>query len=127
MTIQEAIDRVDILKPNHFTFEDKVKWLSQLDGQIYSDIILAHEKAEGTPDSFAGYDNDTWPDVELLVPFPYSDDIYVYYLAAQIDLGNAEISKYNNDKTLYNTALQTYQNYYNRNHMPVQRVRDFRL
>lgn len=152
MTIQEAIDRIDALKPNRFSFEEKVAWLSNVDGQIWMEIMLTHEhppvprcrpkpaddddwgpQPDPAPSPFdehghfIGYTNATEPDEELLVKAPYADDIYVYYLACQIDLGNAEIVKYNNDKTLYNNALQAFADYWNRTHVPLQKVRGFRL
>lgn len=62
----------------------------------------------------------------LLVPFPYTD-MYLFYLSAQIDLGNAEIAKYNNNKQLFNNAYLTFSDYYTRTHMPLTACREFKL
>ena len=62
----------------------------------------------------------------LLVPFPYTD-MYLFYLSAPIDLGNAEIAKYNNNKQLFNNAYLTFSDYYTRTHMPLTACREFRL
>ena len=35
MYISEAIETADKLKPNAYTREDKVKWLSDIDKQIF--------------------------------------------------------------------------------------------
>lgn len=43
MTIAEVISKVDELKPNTYTTEDKVEWLSNLDSRVKSQIIDAHE------------------------------------------------------------------------------------
>ena len=55
-------------------------------------------------------DNDT----ELLIPEPYSYDVYINYLASRIDFWNNEIARYNNSNALYNAAMSTYINHYNR-------------
>ena len=46
MTIIEAINRIDTLKPNTYSQETKVYWLSKLDGIIFDKIIKTHEGAE---------------------------------------------------------------------------------
>jgi hypothetical protein len=124
MTIKEAIDLVDKLKPNQYPFELKVKWLSKLDGQIFKELFMTHE---GCPaDTFAGYDNAS-PHCELLVPYPYDEDIYSHFLQAQIDKENAETAKYNQSITLYNTAYYSFASWYNRTHKPVQVGARFRF
>ena len=45
MKIIEAIQKVDALKPNNYSQEDKIKWLSTLDGVIKREIIDTHEGA----------------------------------------------------------------------------------
>ena len=115
MTIKEAIDLVDRLKPNQYTENLKIKWLSKLDGQIYKEVFLTHEG--NSVENFVGYDEASQETV-LLVPYPY-EDIYNYFLQAQIDKENGEIAKYNQSITLYNNAFLSFQNYYNRTHMPL--------
>lgn len=122
MTIIEAIDRIDSLKPNNYTQEDKVKWLSTLDGVIKTEIIDTHEGAESV--SFNGYDADAALDTILLVPAPY-DDIYVKWLEAQIDYANGETAKFNNSIVMYNTAYSTLERHYNRTHMPISKSMKF--
>ena len=115
MTIIEAIDSINSLKPNSFTQEDKIKWLSTLDGIIKKEIIDTHEGAEGV--EFNGYDENTPLDTVLLVPPPY-DDIYLKWLEAKIDYINGDTARYNNSMIMYNTAYSAFQRYYNRTHMP---------
>lgn len=116
MTIIEAINKIDTLKPNSYTQTDKIKWLSNLDGIIKKEIIDTHEGSENV--TFSGYDVDTALDTVLLVPTPY-DDIYVKWLEAQIDYANGETPKYNNSMIMYNTAYSAFERYYNRTHMPI--------
>lgn len=117
MTIIEAINKIDTLKPNNYTQSDKVKWLSNLDGIIKAEIIDTHEG--GSAIQFEGYTDETLLETELLVPAPY-DDIYIKWLESQIDYTNAEYGKYNNSSTAYNTAYSAFERYYNRTHMPIQ-------
>lgn len=115
MTIIEAIHTIDALKPNGYPREDKVRWLSTLDGIIKTEIIDTHEGGDDV--SFNGYDEKTDLETELLVPAPY-DDVYLRWLEARIDYQNGEYGKYNNAITMYNTAYTAFMNYYNRTHMP---------
>lgn len=115
MTIIEMITDVDTLKPNGYGQIYKTQWLSQLDGRIKHDIIDTHEGGEGV--SFSGYDAETPLSTELLVPHPY-DDVYRYWLEAQIDYANGEYTKYNNSMAMFNEAYSAYERHYNRTHKP---------
>lgn len=115
MTIIEAINQIDILKPNTYSQEDKIKWLSTLDGIIKREIIDTHEGADKIV--FDGYNEDTPIDTVLLVTAPY-DDIYIKWLEVQIDYANADYGKYANSMIMYNNSYAAYSNFYNRNFMP---------
>lgn len=116
MTIQEAVELLDRIKPNQFNQETKVKWLGKLDGMVYREIMQTHE---GNPvESFTGYDAAN-PDTVLLVPYPYDEDVYGYFLCAQVDSENGEMTKYNQSITMYNNAFKLFQDWYNRTHMPL--------
>lgn len=122
MTIIEAIQSIDLLKPNNYTQEDKVAWLSTLDGVIKNEIIDTHEGADKV--AFKGYDENTPLDTVLLVPAPYTD-IYARWLEAQIDYTNGETEKYTNSMIMYNTAYSAFERYYNRTHMPKSKSMKF--
>ena len=122
MTIQDAIARTDTLKFNTYEMADKISWLSKLDWMLKRLIINTHEGAEEIP--FSGYNADTDPETELLAPAPY-DEMYLRWLEAQIDLANGEIEKYNASIMLFNTEYGAYENYYNRNHMPLSAGKRF--
>ena len=115
MTIIEAINRIDTLKPNTYSPETKVYWLSKLDGIIFDKIIKTHEGAE--MEKFNGYTADSPMDTILIVSAPY-DDIYIKWLESQIDYANREYDKYNNSIVAYNDAYAEYERHYNRTHMP---------
>lgn len=124
MTISEAINRTDDVKPNAYTETRKILWLSELDGMIKSDIIDTHHDGENIV--FTGYDIDTDISTELLVPAPY-DVLYLRYLEMKIDYTNGEYGKYNNSMTMFNMAYSAFENYYNREHMPISRGSRFRF
>ena len=116
MKIIDAISKVDALKPNVYSQNDKVEWLSALDGMIKRNVIDSHEGWEEV--TFDGYDEETAMDTELLVGAPF-DEIYVVWLESKIDYTNAEYIRYNNSITRFNDTYQNFQNDYNRTHMPL--------
>lgn len=115
MTIIEAINGTDAVKPNGYDQTLKVKWLSELDGIVKKEIIDTHEG--GDEIAFNGYNENTLLSTDLLIPAPY-DEVYIRYLEMKIDYSNGEYGKYNNSKTMYNTEITAFKNYYNRMHMP---------
>lgn len=116
MTVQQAIERANEMRMgNSSTDEMKIRWLSELDGMIYNDVIRKHKGNESKIMPEYSTDN---TNAELIVEAPY-DVLYVYYLMAQIDLAASEINKYNASVQLYNSALSNYKNYYRRNHRPL--------
>jgi hypothetical protein len=115
MTILEAINRTDRIKPNTYSQPDKVRWLSTLDGVVKNEIIDTHEGGEDV--KFEGYNDETLLTTELLIPAPY-DEVYIRYLEMKIDYANGEFGKYNNSTVAYNTAFSAFEKYYNRDHMP---------
>lgn len=116
MTIAEAISLVDKLKPNQYTEDMKKKWLSKLDGLVFKEVFQTHE--DNPIESFEGYE-EAGMETELLIPYPYDEDIYNYFLQASMDKENGETAKYNQSITLYNNAYLMFQNFYNRTHKPI--------
>ena len=133
MTIEEAIAKLQTLKPHQYTDEMLVRWLSDLDRKIWYEVIRryedtaieedydedgelitdmpepeAYEMEEGT-----GGAPDTVPDVTLIVPEPYSD-MYIKYLAMQIDYWTGDISRYNNSLVVFNAAYASFVDCFNR-------------
>lgn len=111
MTVTEAINTIDALKPNAFTQEEKLRWLNEVDGIIKKTIIDTHENGVDWTEHTA--EGDT-----LLAEAPY-DSLYIYWLDSRIGYYNKETVAYNNAIAAYNTALSAYSNYYNRTHMPI--------
>lgn len=116
MTIAEAISQVDTLKPNTYTPEDKIGWLSTLDTKVKTQIIDSHEGGENI--AFSGYDSSTDQDTQLLVPAPF-DEMYLRWLESMIDYHNGDDGRYNNAIILFNNAYEGYKRFYTRTHMPI--------
>ena len=106
MTVNDIVALVDLKEPNSYTAAEKIKWLSDLDGKIFNEVILTHEHddVEFTPYNIHALDpvpeGQTPPEPEtLLIGDPYGEDIYVHYLIARIAAGNAETPRYNQQPT----------------------------
>ncbi len=115
MTVSQAIDRTDRLKPNSYAYADKLLWLNQLDGTIKKEIIDSHEG--GTSDQFVLYTEDRDPDRVLLAEPPF-DEMYIHYLSAQIDYTNGEYERFNNANRMFESVWSAFRNAYNRTHPP---------
>lgn len=113
-TIREVIGRIDDSKPNAFENEDKVRWLSLLDGKIAADVMMM-SITEIQQFNYSADDMDR----ELLVSFPH-DDIYDYWLMAQIDLANGETDKYQNSAEVYNAAYSNFVRWFANTYAPAQ-------
>ena len=110
MTLREAIERFDRLYPNALEPAAKRRFLSDLDGRLYSEILVHYE---GAPTVFSGYTEQTDPDTALLAAYPY-DDVYLRVLCAENDLISGDIDRYNNSAVLFNDAYERYADYINR-------------
>ena len=125
MTIAQILRIVKELNPSQYDDVVLVHWLSNLDGQIWRELILTHEGAPAS--EFKGYDAATSLDTVLLVPEPYAEDVYNHYLQAWIHRENGEMDEYNQSITFYNDAYRLYASWYAREHMPVRTCRRFRF
>lgn len=122
MTIMEAINRIDAIKPNRYSQDEKVHWLSTLDGIIKAKIIDTHDGSEKI--AFDGYTEKTSLAKQLLVPAPY-DEIYLFWLESKIDYWNGEMGRYNNSISMYNTTYEEYARYYHHTHRPKSKKINF--
>ena len=113
MKIREAINDCDQLYKNTYKFGNKLKWLSDLDRRIYTELISPRKNPAIT--SFEGYTEDTDIETDLLVPDEYAE-MYVKYLVSKIDYYNGEWERYNNSAAQFNELFSSYAAYYNRTH-----------
>lgn len=117
MTIEKIIEIVDELMPNSFSDERKIGWLSTLDGKIFNEVLATHK---GCPDEFVPY---TSTEDELIIDFPYGEEIYTYHLESMIALQNFETAKYNQFATMFEAKYKEWTNWYHRTHEPDYRSR----
>ena len=102
MYLLKALDEANKIRPN--AAHDDIKAAQLFQGL---EAEVAELMGEAIPDC-------TYPeDSELLMPYPY-DDIYRWYLCAQIDLMNEETQLYANDMEVFNAAWARAQAWYRR-------------
>lgn len=117
MKVRDAIDQVRELKPNQYSDETMMRWLSDMDGQIWQDLLCHYGPANApAPEPYQG---DTGMKQELLVGFPH-EEIYVTWLGAKIDYQNREFESYNNAMMMFNAQRQAFFDAWNRTHMARQ-------
>ncbi|MBQ6698393.1 MAG: hypothetical protein IJN09_05065, partial [Oscillospiraceae bacterium] len=107
-TINSVIARVDAVKINTYTAEEKARWLIELEGRIFREILR----------SFGEYPVSEYPadgERELITPSPY-DTVYDYYLFAMIDFHNRETENYNNSIDAFNQRYDDFAKEWHRTH-----------
>jgi hypothetical protein len=141
MTAGELIARVDELRPNAYSAEQKLRWLRRLDGQILAEIWETHgaesqprrdEHRSSADTADVGQTDDQWSslrpaalppvyaaDTQLLAPFPWDEGVYTAWLFCQIDLHNGEIGKYTQSLQLLAAAWRSLADWVNRSRRPL--------
>lgn len=136
MTAAELIARYDAERPNQISPETKLEWLRKLEKLIIREVILTHSgDPRFTPETRPGeeraepFDEDLYFAVwglasELIVDVPY-DDVYFYFIDTRAAANANDTKRYNMAMTLYNNAMVTYQQYYNRTYRPIRKRKRF--
>ena len=120
MTTLEVLERVERDRPGETTRPEMLKWLSQLDGKWYDQMVKTHEGAELVKRPGPYVDG---VEEELLIAPPY-DEVYVHYLYSKIDYRLGEIDRYDNSVTLFHDSWLEARKAYHREHMPLRTVID---
>jgi len=97
-TLEEVIERVDRLKPNPYTGEQKTEWVNKVEGMLQTDVY--DREAQYITVLDWSKDKETL----LLRPIPHSD-VYDHYLFAMIDYMNGDVESYNNSMTMFNSMF----------------------
>ena len=137
MKISDILAKVDEIKPNSFDDNTKIAWLSELDGKVFNTVIMTHEHdlveveivddeteevtVELVEPTFTAY---TSEDCDLILPDTYAD-VYRHWLYAMMDYSNGESDRYQNSMIMFNAKYQEFVDWYNSNHMPIQRPLKF--
>lgn len=115
MTIQQALDRKSIVDKDSFPPELKIPWLSELDAQLFIEVIQTHENPDNV--TFKPYTPED-AGKPLLVPFPY-DKLYIPYLMARAAEAYGEIDDFNNHNAVYEKFLREFKGYWNKKYRPI--------
>lgn len=107
MTIKEAIEKTNRLRPNSFSHNEKTDWLIDFESRIYNEIYSVH-KCDVPFTDLAQITDDT----ELFAVSPY-DEMYLLYLCSMVDFSNAEYDRYNNDMARLADLYGDYERYWN--------------
>jgi hypothetical protein len=133
VTPNKVIEKVDRLKPNIYTEEDKLEWIDELEGMTkrlvfqWDDIYIkeveaqlkdgkiTQEEYDAIMDKVRQYSYPEDMDRELLIPAPF-DDVYGLYVEAKIDYYNKEYGNYNNSALVFDERYTEYKKAYIREH-----------
>lgn len=112
MTAPEILLEIGRVKPHQYTADTLIRWLSELDGRVWEDLMSHYLPQEEKPSlPYSSGDALT----QMLIPFPH-DDIYIKWLTAQIDYHNADFDRYNNAMMMWQEAYQGFLDSYTRSH-----------
>ena len=110
MTAAQALARFDELEPNPWSGEEKLRWLAALESSLEAGVFARHT---GTPAPHG----EVTPETELHAG-PAWEGMYLWYLGAMHHLHSGEITRYNNDMTLFSTAYGEYVRWVHRTYAP---------
>lgn len=127
MTINQAIAKVDRLRPNDVDNLVKIGWLESVDKYVHNNVIAVREGGDKAVEP--EYVNRNGGDLpagsgttDPLVPAPW-DELYVFYMEAQIYYEQREIKKYSSSMVLYNKTMGEFEAHYFRSHRQLDNVR----
>lgn len=120
MKVRECFDRVRAIPGIPSAEEDMLTvWLNECEGKVDCEILSGRE---GAPEeAFEGYGEDDGEET-LFAKDPYSV-LYVYYVAAQVYLSYADMTRYNNYLALFLDEFEEFAGYYARTHRQTSDVR----
>ncbi len=108
MTLSKIIEEFDSQRKNQVSLQQKLRWISQLDMKISSQILVPRGAT-----GISGYDESTPLSTVALAPEEYSE-IYTLYLNYMLDLMNGETVRSNNFGALFNRLYGEMHDYLNR-------------
>ena len=123
MTLQGVIDKVDRLKANMMSRQDKISYINEIEGIFHQEMVLKCRHTEAQEERPV-YDDTTEGSTVLLAPSPY-DSMYEYYLMAKIDMLNQEPEKEYNNMARFEKAYGELCDYWRREHMPITPIQQF--
>ena len=113
MTIREAIDRADRLRPNAHEMKDKLAWLTSVE-RLIANFMNMHE---GVNVKAPVYMENTDMDTQLLLQYEDAD-VYPLWLMMKYELHNGDYNAYNDMAMAYNDQMKGWEAEYRRMHRP---------
>lgn len=98
MTFKQIIDYVDLVRPNPFDDDTKLKWLSEAEGIVRSEVLCRSAKDIPQSVSLTG---------EPSAPMPYTR-LYSYYLFSMIDFLMSDYDSYKISSEMFERAVEVY-------------------
>lgn len=114
MTIENAIQQADTIRPNALETEIKVYVLNRLDNRIRAKVWLCG------PNDFEKYKVPVAEGQELIVAAPF-DDIYVHFLCSRIDYMTENYDSYQNTQAMFETKMREYTRWFADNYKPASK------
>ncbi len=108
MTLSDIIERFDKERKNELSIDIKLRWISQLDMKISSEIL-----SDRQGEAFHGYDSTSPLGTAVKAPEEYGE-IYICYLNMKLDYMNGEIGRFNNSAMLFNRMYKEMHDFINR-------------
>ena len=108
MTLEKALELFDSERTNGVDIAKKIRWISQLDYKITSELTEPRGDAP-----FCGYEESTPLGTVLKAPDEFGE-IYGLYLNMKLDYMNGEIARFNNSALVFNNMYRDLSNYLNR-------------
>ncbi len=116
MTLEKAIAHFDAERVNSLDVAKKIRWVSQLDYKIFSEIT--EPRGDG---GFKPYNIASPLATPLRAPDEFAE-IYTLYLNMRLDYMNGELARYNNSALLFNNMYRDMCNYINRNRQVLKKT-----
>lgn len=120
MTVQQALTRLQELRPGEMSEADALRALRQLDGTAVCEIFCRYE---GGTTVLPVYTAQNKTD-ELLIPAPY-EEVYERYLVTRLEAASGDAVRYNNAFSRFRALYDDFADHYNRTH--TARCASFRL
>ena len=103
MKANKVIERLDAIRPNSYSEEQKLDWINNLEEMVQRLVMQSQEIHS------LSYPEDM--DTELLITAPF-DNLYGLYLESMIDYYNREYGYYNNSALMFETRFTEYKKSY---------------
>ena len=109
MKAEKIVALIDSIRPNTADAETKLSWIENLEKKISEHMTRYGEASIKAIEVNMEY--------ETLLGDEYAY-MYAYFGVAMLDLGNQDISMYNNSSAYFNDMFENWQKKWRREHLP---------